>query len=268
MAEIKMSVDILEDEYTKYVNDAFDLKCADAKEIRIPFNFKLENLHDWHIGVVCGASGSGKSTILKQLGGEKPVAFDNNKALISNFTNMRPEDAARMLTAIGLSSVPTWLRPYRLLSNGEQYRARMAKMISECQNDEILLVDEYTSVVDRNVAKSMSYALQKYIRRTNKRIIVFSCHFDIFDWLQPDWIYDLNKGGVLEKNVYLRQRPTVELQVFRVSTDTWAKFKKTSLYDRRIKRGRGLFRVRMGKQIGCVRKRFANAVGRVFKWVS
>jgi energy-coupling factor transporter ATP-binding protein EcfA2 len=181
---------------------------------------------------------------------------------------MRPEDAARMLTAIGLSSVPTWLRPYRLLSNGEQYRARMAKMISECQNDEILLVDEYTSVVDRNVAKSMSYALQKYIRRTNKRIIVFSCHFDIFDWLQPDWIYDLNKGGVLEKNVYLRQRPTVELQVFRVSTDTWAKFKKTSLYDRRIKRGRGLFRVRMGKQIGCVRKRFANAVGRVFKWVS
>lgn len=227
MTEIVMNVDIRQDEYTKYVNDTFDLKISDANTVHIPFNFKLENLRDWNIGIVCGASGTGKSTILKQLGGEKKVVFDNDKCLISNFDNMSPKEATQLLMAIGLSSVPTWLRPYRLLSNGEQYRARLAKMIADCQENEILLVDEYTSVVDRNVAKSMSYALQKYMRRNNKRIILFSCHYDIFDWLQPDWIYDLNKGGILEKNVYLRHdRPQICLQLYRTTTDTWKMFRK------------------------------------------
>ena len=88
------------------------------------------------------------------------------------------------------------------------------------------MVDEYTSVVDRNVAKSMSNALQKYIRRENKRIILATCHYDIFDWLQPDWIYDLNKGGTLERGDCLRQRPQIQLQIYRTTSDIWSLFKK------------------------------------------
>ena len=61
-----------------------------------------------------------------------------------------------------------------------------------------ILIDEYTSVVDRDVAKAMSNAVQKYIRRTNKKIILASCHYDIMEWLQPDWIYSPSRG-VLEK---------------------------------------------------------------------
>jgi GNAT superfamily N-acetyltransferase len=128
---------------------------------------------------------------------------------------------------MGLASVPTWIRPYNVLSNGEQYRASLAKVVSESKGDEIIYVDEYTSVVDRNVAKAMSNALQKYIRKTNKRIILATCHYDVFDWLRPDWIYDLNKGGVLERGDYLRRpRPQIELQVFRTTCDTWQRFKK------------------------------------------
>ena len=72
----------------------------------------------------------------------------------------------------------------------------------------------------------MSNALQKYIRRENKRIILATCHYDIFDWLQPDWIYDLNKGGTLEKGDCLRQRPQIQLQIHRTTSDTWSLFKK------------------------------------------
>lgn len=219
---------VVKDKYTQYISDAFDLTISDTSVVEIPNRIHLSKLQDWNIGVICGASGSGKSTILKELGGgEINVAtFDSAKALISNFDNMSPQDATMLLSSMGLASVPTWIRPYNVLSNGEKYRAELAKIVSEAKDD-IILVDEYTSVVDRNVAMSMSNALQKYIRRHNKRIILASCHYDIFDWLRPDWIYDLNKGGVLEKCDYsTRKRPTIELQVFRTTSDTWERFKK------------------------------------------
>ena len=126
---------------------------------------------------------------------------------------------------MGLASVPTWIRPFNVLSNGEQYRASLAKSVSIANEKDIIFVDEYTSVVDRTVAKSMSNALNKYIRKHKKRIILATCHYDIFDWLRPDWIYDLNKGGALEKGDYLR-RPKIHLQVYRTTTDTWDRFKK------------------------------------------
>ena len=128
---------------------------------------------------------------------------------------------------MGLASVPTWIRPYNVLSNGEQYRARLAKLVCDNNDNDIIFIDEYTSVVDRNVAMAMSNALQKYVRKNNKRIILATCHYDVFDWLRPDWIYDLNKGGALSEGDYLRQpRPKIELQVYRTTTDTWQGFKK------------------------------------------
>lgn len=227
---IVLTSNVKQDEYTSYIQEAFDLKVGDVSKVCIPNNLRIESLGEWNIGIICGASGSGKSTILKHLASNfckciSQPQFDSNKCLISNFDNMTPKDATMLLSSIGLASVPTWIRPYNVLSNGEQYRASLAKSISEAKDDEIIFIDEYTSVVDRNVAKAMSNALQKYIRNNNKRIILATCHYDIFEWLRPDWIYDLNKGGVLERGDYLR-RPPIELQVYRTTTDTWQRFKK------------------------------------------
>lgn len=227
---IVLRSNVKKDEYTRYIQEAFDLKVGDVSKVCIPNNLRIESLGKWNIGIICGASGSGKSTILKHLARNfckciSQPQFDSNKCLISNFDNMTPKDATMLLCSIGLASVPTWIRPYNVLSNGEQYRASLAKSISESKDDEIIFIDEYTSVVDRNVAKAMSNALQKYIRNNNKRIILATCHYDIFEWLRPDWIYDLNKGGALERGDYLH-RPSIELQVYRTTTDTWQRFKK------------------------------------------
>ena len=145
---------------------------------------------------------------------------------MSNFDNLSPQDASMILCSVGLSSIPTWVRPYSALSNGEKYRAELAWILAHSENDEIIRVDEFTSVVDRNVAKSMSYAIQKYVRRSGKKIILASCHYDIIEWLHPDWIYDLNKGGTLERGDCLLQRPKIELQMYRTTSDTWNIFKK------------------------------------------
>ena len=247
--DIVLKSNVNRDEYTDYIQEHFDLSVGDVAEVHIPNNLHLSRLGDWNIGVICGASGSGKSTILRSLGEIKEVEFDNSKPLISNFAPMTPQEASSILCAMGLASVPTWIRPYSSLSNGEKYRAEVAKRISSEIGGGIILVDEYTSVVDRNVAKSMSNALQKYIRREKKQIILATCHYDILEWLQPDWIYDLNKGGVLEKGDCLRQRPQISLQVYRTEPDTWELFKKHHYMTESLNKSAACFVFLWDKQI-------------------
>jgi ABC-type lipoprotein export system ATPase subunit len=223
--KINLTHKINNDKYTEYVYEAFDIQNKNESNVIVEAN--LEHLpKDWNIGVVYGGSGTGKTTILKNYFKKEmdKSYFDNSKSLISNFDWLEPKDATFLLSAMGLSSVPTWLRPFNTLSNGEQYRANLAYIVGSAKENEVILIDEYTSVVDRDVAKAMSNALQKYIRRTNKRIVLASCHFDIMEWLQPDWIYSPSKGR-LEIAPSLRQ-PNFELQIFRCRYETWKLFKQ------------------------------------------
>ena len=226
MKQIKLRNKILNDKYTEYIFEAFDIQNKDETSVDINMNFGDCKNFDWNIGVIYGGSGTGKTTLLKQFGVLKSIEFDSEKALISNFNWLEPQEATSLLSSIGLSSVPTWLRPFHTLSNGEQYRAELAYKIGKAQENEVVLIDEYTSVVDRDVAKSMSFALQKYIRRYNKKIVLASCHFDIMEWLLPDWTYSPLKGRVERHECLRRSRPTINLSIFRCRYETWNIFKQ------------------------------------------
>ena len=118
--QIVLTSNVKQDEYTKYIADNFDLHISDTSTVAIPNKLDINHLnYDWNIGVICGASGSGKSTILKHLAKSSNTTiasplFDSSKCLISNFDNMTPRDATMLLSQIGLASVPTWIRPSRL----------------------------------------------------------------------------------------------------------------------------------------------------------
>lgn len=217
---------ITKDDYTSYVIQHFDIQNSEETEIKIPLNFNECNTFNWNIGVIYGGSGTGKTTLLKEFGNITDINFDESKSLISCFDFTTPEEATLLLSSIGLSSVPTWLRPFNTLSNGEQYRANLAYKIGIAKENEVILVDEYTSVVDRDVAKAMSNALQKYIRKYNKKIVLASCHFDIMEWLRPDWTYSPLKGKVEKYDCRLSTKPRIELQVFRCRYETWDLFKQ------------------------------------------
>jgi len=226
--KINLKSKINRDKYTDYVCEAFDIQDSDTTESEVYFNLGEAKNFDWNIGVIYGSSGSGKTTILKQMGKLDSSNFDGEKSLISNFDWLEPVDATMLLSGMGLSSVPTWLRPFHLLSNGEQFRAELAYKVGKAKDNEVILIDEFTSVVDRDVAKSMSFAIQKYVRKHNKIMIVASCHYDIIEWLTPDWVSSPQKnGGTLERSPLLRgSRPNIELQVSRVESSTWSIFKK------------------------------------------
>ena len=199
------------DNYTQFLYDNYDIQNKEktVTEVPIPLKEDMETMDkdNWNILLICGKSGSGKSTILREIYGDvKPIEYDYSKCVISQFPRLSEEETCDLLASIGLASVPMWLRKPQELSNGERARLDIAKAIYDA-NGGIVLLDEYTSVVNRSAAKSMSHALQRYARQKNLKIIIASCHFDIIEWLQPDYMFNLEhkdeNGEVeMEKMVY------------------------------------------------------------------
>jgi len=54
---------------------------------------------------------------------------------------------------------------------------------------DLIVFDEFTSVVDREIAQVSAFAVSKAIRKSKKRFIAVTCHYDVVDWLEPDWVF-------------------------------------------------------------------------------
>lgn len=136
---------------------------------------KLEYPDKWQIGLICGSSGTGKTTIAKEIFGEEidePPKFTHKSVIDDMPENMPMEQIEKMFYAVGLGSVPSWLKPYHVLSNGEKMRARLAHALLA---SDFVCFDEFTSVVDRNVAKTLSMALNKCLKHyPNKKFVAIS----------------------------------------------------------------------------------------------
>jgi ABC-type glutathione transport system ATPase component len=171
----------------------FDLPIEEKTQLEITANLPIENKR-WNIGLIVGPSGSGKSSIAQHCWPTQTTTnhqWSTDRSILDDFpTEMSIKDIVGMLTSVGLGSPPAWIRPHRTLSGGEAFRANMARSLAEANNN-IVVVDEFTSVVDRQVAKVASHAVQKTVRRNSMQLVAVSCHYDIIEWLQPDWTYDV-----------------------------------------------------------------------------
>jgi ABC-type ATPase with predicted acetyltransferase domain len=94
-----------------------------------------------------------------------------------------------MFYAVGFGSIPNWLKPYHVLSNGEKMRVDLARSLLE---KDFIVFDEFTSVIDRNVAETACIAVKKAIERTGKKFIAVTCHYDVIEWLEPDFVFNTN----------------------------------------------------------------------------
>eukprot|EP00929_Paragymnodinium_shiwhaense_P083976 TRINITY_DN44885_c0_g1_i1.p1 TRINITY_DN44885_c0_g1~~TRINITY_DN44885_c0_g1_i1.p1 ORF type:complete len:1346 (-),score=282.28 TRINITY_DN44885_c0_g1_i1:59-4096(-) len=124
--------------------------------------------------LIVGPSGSGKSTLLRALleklypshsGHLYPQAEWSSRSLIEAFPTA--EQGTRALAAAGLGSVPTWTKPYDVLSTGERYRANLARVLASRATDASLpvVLDEWTSELDRDIAQVLCLAMRKHIER-------------------------------------------------------------------------------------------------------
>lgn len=199
--------------------------CESGANFSLDAEIPLEEA-DWKIGVVVGPSGSGKTSIGRTIWPGVGIydgdqGWTKNKPIIDEIAPGGDFDAViGALSAVGLGSVPAWLRPYEALSNGERFRASMARVVAEGR--ERVIIDEFTSVVDRQIARIGAAAFSKAWKRGGGQAILLSCHYDILDWVEPDWVFD-TATGKLERGC-LRRRPKFELEIFQTDGSYWPMF--------------------------------------------
>jgi ABC-type ATPase involved in cell division len=205
------------------VEGMFDL--TPAKSSRHIWHVDFELPEEWSVGVIVGPSGAGKTTVARELFGDRlqevVSEWPQDKSILDGFDHqLTTKEVTEMLSSVGLSSPPSWLKPYHVLSNGEKFRVDLARVIAHSKD--IAVVDEFTSVVDRQVAQIGSAAVAKTVRRAGKKFVAVTCHYDIIDWLDPDWIYEPHVNRMTRRR--LRGRPKIDITIRRVHRSAWAFF--------------------------------------------
>lgn len=230
VAHILKKSEIIRSARTAQLEGLFELPPTERSEVSWTASLPFEE-RSWNIGLIVGPSGCGKSTIARELfPGVIDRAFDwpEDRSIVDAFPkDMGIKDIVELLSSVGFNSPPSWLRPFSVLSNGEQFRVTMARVLAE--RDEIAVVDEFTSVVDRTVAQIGSAAIARTIRKRNQKFIAVGCHYDVIDWLQPDWIYQPHLNEFTWRS--LQRRPEIELTISRVDRKIWQLFKKHHYLD-------------------------------------
>ena len=186
----------------------------------------------WNVGLIVGRSGTGKTTIATELFGEKIYRGGQNythECLLDDFPqDVAMSDIYQALTSVGFASAPDWLKSYDVLSNGEKMRCDIARAMLE--NDDMFVFDEFTSVVDRDIAKVASFAIQKAIRRRNQKFIAVTCHHDVQEWLMPDWVFNTDDMTfrLLDVESQKKNRPALRLEIYETKRKEyyWSIFSK------------------------------------------
>lgn len=229
--EVRLESPVFNNFRCKMACDALDIDIA-KKSVH---HLVIDNIaipKDWNVGLIYGASGSGKTTLAKAIFGDDifHTVINGDTPIINQLPEgLTYDECASILTGIGLNSVPCWVRPVKTLSNGQLARAEAALLMTQATDTNIVCVDEWTSVVDRTVAKAMSHCLQKFARSKGKRIILLSCHNDVLEWLNPDFMIDCNEQRFISRaneNFFFGERERLQFDIRKIGRSSWKYFSK------------------------------------------
>lgn len=196
--ELELKSTISDTYRAKKAAHSVDLNSDEKAYHRISIS-KIDIETPYNVGLIVGASGSGKTTLAKDLfNADLDLSVNNDVAIIDQFqADLSYSEIAKLLNSVELSQIPCWIKPAGHLSNGQKERAKIALALST--DKDLHCFDEWTSVVDRNVASIMSHSVQKLARKTDKKIVLISCHYDVLDWLNPDWVIDCNTQTFIDR---------------------------------------------------------------------
>lgn len=222
--DLERSVEVVSTPRVKQVEGMFDVPKKKRQTVAFHFDVPLHE-HPWQIGLIVGPSGAGKTSVARHLFGDVVDASYTwwpDKSLVDSFPKELPiRSITAALSSVGFSSPPSWVKPFHVLSNGEQFRARLARAIVDLAP--LAVIDEFTSVVDRTVAQIGSAAVAKAVRRTGgKQLVAVSCHDDVVPWLDPDWILEPHVGRFTWR--LQRRREPIDLEIRRVHHSCWSLF--------------------------------------------
>ncbi len=209
---IRAAYRIPETKSTKVIMDSFGLK-GDTVYADIVQNVSVK-ASNGNIILVVGTSGSGKSVFLNALDPDKTLEGNlmvkgigslkysagwlrplrENipifEALAEKFT---PQRAFVALSRVGLSEALAFIKPFWMLSRGQQYRVMIADLL--LRNEEVWLLDEFCSDLDPITAKIVAHNLRKQIIASGRiAFIAAANHAHYLDALRPTKVLMLRTG--------------------------------------------------------------------------
>jgi GNAT superfamily N-acetyltransferase len=236
--DVTVSCPVFDSFRVQQVAGMFDVPLAQRATER--FRIQLPAWDEtWKIGLIVGPSGSGKSTIAREIFGDRLYRrsdWPEDQAVIDGLGDRPIKEITRLFTAVGFGSPPSWVKPYGVLSNGEQFRCDLARALASAaesaarpdvddprHDSRVVAFDEFTSVVDRNVARAVSAAVARGIQQgqIGGRFVAVTCHYDVVEWLQPEWVIDMATRTFQRRSL---RRPPIAVQLFRCQRSAWELF--------------------------------------------
>jgi len=238
---ITVSSAIVDSPRLAQVRGMFDLPSERTSSMEWDVELPLDR-RPWNLGLIVGPSGCGKSTIIRYLFADALVLqaplteWPTDRCVLDAFPSEMPiKEIVELLSSVGFSSPTAWLRPFRVLSTGQQFRVGLARLLAAAEPGQPVVVDEFTSTVDRTVAQVGSAALARSVRRRKQQFVAATCHEDVEAWLQPDWVYRPAEGCFAWRS--LQRRPTITLSVIRCKTSAWPLFAAHHYLSQALSRG-------------------------------
>jgi len=185
----------------------FGLADPESKTVILP-HAKV-SLGPGRLILLTGPSGSGKSSALSQIERQFPdacivqrITLSPESAILDGLASWLPcGQVAALLTACGLGEPRLWIHPFDALSDGEKFRARLARAVAlreRTSRAAPILCDEFCSLLHRRVARAVSYSLRKLVTRRKLSVVVACSQLDLIDDLQPDAVVRLSRGSHCE----------------------------------------------------------------------
>lgn len=150
------------------------------------------DLDDGGICFITGPSGGGKSVVLRELYAQfdddekvmlNDIAADEDESLVDCF-DCELIEAMRVLSKAGISDAFNLLEKPKHLSEGQQYRYRLARGLAAGKR--VIFADEFCSTLDRLTAAVVACKTARFVRKEGLTLVVASSHDDLLADMQPD----------------------------------------------------------------------------------
>ena len=196
----------------EWINRKYDIN--EEHDAKIELEFELDKTKK--LTVIAGGSGTGKTTLLRNWFNIEDVTFNisDDKSIFEHLVKEDTDEeftrVSKLLFDVGLASVPVWKSPYSKISNGEKLRFEIAYKLNS--DEDIIFIDEFTSMLDRQTAKNLCNNLNNLQEQYDKQIVLATAHFDILDWLKVDQVVDTN----VKKHLVLPEQEVLTLTKWRL----------------------------------------------------